>query len=222
MTEGELLELLRDVARGGRSPELGVVGGTFDPVHVGHTAMGDAALAELGLDALLYLPAGSPSFKLGRDVAPRSDRLAMVRLAVAGRPRCAVSAREVERPGTTYTVDTLEELGRACPPGTRLTFVVGADALATLPLWHRAADLARLARFAAAGRAGCDLAVAAAHVAASGLGFDVALLSAPLPDVSSTQVRESLAHGEDPTGLLEPAVARYIDERGLYAPVDGR
>ncbi len=110
MTEAELIAALGKRASEGRVPALGIMGGTFDPVHVGHLALADAALSELGLDGMLYMPAGIPSFKRDQRLASPADRVAMVRLAVADRPLSAVSLREVERSGVTYPVDTLEEL----------------------------------------------------------------------------------------------------------------
>lgn len=216
MTEGELFALLAERARSGVCPQLGIVGGTFDPIHVGHVAMGEACLGELGLDAVLYIPAGNPHFKQGRTMAPARDRLAMAELAAGMRPRSAVSACEVVRPGITYTADTLLWLAGRCPSGTRLTFAVGADAFATLPTWHRAADIARFARIAVFERAGIDPADARRRVEESGLGFETVWVRTRIPTVSSTQVRDLLERGEDASAVLDAAVERYIGERGLY------
>ncbi len=215
--EGAVIECLRARAAEGRAPQLGIVGGTFDPIHLGHVEMGLAARDELGLDALLFMPAGVPSFKRDAHLASTKDRLAMVRIATACLAGAVgVSERETARPGITYTSDTLGELVRACPAGTRLTFVLGADSLETLPLWHDTPAIARLARIAVARRAGYDVARALATLDASGLGFDVAVLKCVLPDVSSTLVRSRVREGGDVTGLVGPRVAAYIADHGLY------
>ena len=130
MDESGLFERLSKEARG-RGLSLGIVGGTFDPIHLGHTALGEAARTELGLDGVLYIPAGVPSFKRGRRIASGEDRVAMARLATRSLPHSAVSTREIERAGVTYTVDTLRELRADWPEGTRLVFVMGEDSLAT-------------------------------------------------------------------------------------------
>lgn len=215
--EGQLLDRLHVVAEGeGRSPRLGVMGGTFDPIHLGHVETGLFLRDELSLDGVLFMPAGVPSFKRDLRLATEPQRLEMTRLAVAGLERCAVSAREVERPGITYTADTLVELARACPEGTRLFFAMGADSLETLPLWHRAADIARLATIVVARRTGHDVGRALDALGGSGLGFDVRVLSGAVRDVSSTQVRALVSRGVPVDDLVGPAVAGYIAREGLY------
>lgn len=215
--ERAALAHLRALAEEGRKPQLGIVGGTFDPIHRGHVEAGLAARDELGLDALLFMPAGVPSFKRDAHLAGGADRLAMARLATAGLPGVVgVSEREVARPGITFTADTLADLTRVCPPGTRLTFVLGADSLETLPLWHDAPTIARLARIAVATRAGHDVSSALGRLDASGLGFDAVVLARRVADVSSTQVRALVRAGRPVEGLVGPLVAAYISEHGLY------
>lgn len=216
MTEAELIAALDKRASEGRVPALGIMGGTFDPVHVGHLALADAALSELGLDGMLYMPAGIPSFKRDQRLASPADRVAMVRLAVADRPLSAVSLREVERSGVTYTVDTLEELRTDCPPGTRLAFVMGEDSLASLHLWHRVERIVELAEFAVGLRGGSDGENALRELERQGLDVRVRFLETPVPPVSSTLVRERAASQLDIAGLVPPEVERYIFEAGLY------
>lgn len=207
----------------GRMPgpaTLGILGGTFDPIHRGHVAMGEAARLELGLDGVLYVPAGIPSFKRDRHLASPDDRLAMVRLAAEALPNSAVSERELRRLGITYTVDTLHELRRDCPATVRLVFIMGQDSLESFPLWRQAEQIARL----------CDLAVAARGPASSDpsgcrpaevLGAPVHWLRTRVPDISSTAVRLALASGGDVSDQLDPRVAAYIYEHGLYATLRG-
>ncbi len=171
--------------------------------------------AELGLDGVLYIPAGVPAFKVGLTSAPAADRLRMVELAVAGRAGCAVSAREIERPGVTYTADTLVELRRDVPDGVRLVFIWGGR-VRVVASWHDAATVARFAELACAPRAGHDAPLAVERLRARMPECRVHLLEGRVPDVSSTQVRRLLAEGRPTEGLLDPAVARHIAERGLY------
>lgn len=216
MTEDEALGLLRERASAGAAPLLGIVGGTFDPVHVGHAGLGRALLEETGADAVLFIPAGDPSFKQGQVLAPARDRLEMARLAVAGLPRTAASGLETSRPGVTYTVDTLVELTDMCPSGTRLLFAMGADALETLPQWRSSATIARLAEVAYALRAGAPVPDEALLAGLRASGFRLRRLRTRLPEVSSTRVRALVAAGEPVEGLVGKAVAAYIAERGLY------
>jgi nicotinate-nucleotide adenylyltransferase len=219
LTEDELLGGLAALAVRGVRPVLGIVGGTFDPPHRGHVELGRALERELAADALLYLPAGNPSFKQGRTHVPAAERARLVELAVRGAfgVPCAVSLREVERPGVTYTADTLRELRLCVPAGTRLVYAVGTDAFATLPLWYEARAVARGAEFALFSRDGDDAAAALAAVRAQGLDPQVHLMRARVPGFSSTAVRSALAAGDPAArGALPSAVAAYVAEHGLY------
>lgn len=216
--EGEVLRLLEERAASGAAPRLGIVGGTFDPIHAGHVRMGALARDELALDGVLFMPAGLPSFKRDARLAAGAERLEMARIATRGMERCAVSSREVNRPGVTYTSETLLELSGACPAGTQVFFVMGADSLETLPTWHDAPTIARLATVAVAPRAGCDLCAAQAALDESGLGFRVVVLEGEVADVSSTRVRALLREGRDVSDLVGRPVTDYIARRGLYGP----
>ena len=134
------VDSLAQRARAGTLARLGIMGGTFDPPHLGHLACAEEALEAANLDAVLFVPTGRPAFKQDRLVTAGEVRLAMVAAAVAGNPAFAVSALEVERPGVTYAVDTLREL-REELPGVELVFIVGADAALTLPRWRKSAEL---------------------------------------------------------------------------------
>lgn len=223
MDEAGALSLLRRRAEAGERPVLGVVGGTFDPIHAGHLALGRALRDAAHADAVLFVPAGSPSFKQGRVHAAASDRLRMVELAVEGDPCFAASALEVVRPGVTYTVDTLAELRSRVPRGTRVVFAVGADALATLHFWRRADEMPALVDAVAyAPRAGEASPGASELACLAAMGF-VLLELPPLaladPEVSSTLVRSCVAEGAFAgvlAGLVGERVAAYIEERGLY------
>jgi nicotinate-nucleotide adenylyltransferase len=192
----------------------GILGGSFDPIHLGHTAAAEAVLARRGLEAVLLVPAGQAPHK-GRCVASFAERLEMARLAVRGRSGLEVSDREGVRRGTSYTIDTLEELRRE-RPGAAFELLVGADMLADLPGWRRAGEVVALAVVVGFGRPGAESEAARRRFAeAFGPGRHV-WLDFEARDVSSTRIRERLAAGKPVGGLLDPAVEAYIRGRGLY------
>jgi nicotinate-nucleotide adenylyltransferase len=184
------------------------MGGTFDPIHLGHLAIAGQARAKLGLDEVVFVPAGRPWQKAA--VAAAEDRYTMVQLAVAGRPGFRVSRVEVDRGGPTYTVDTLREF-HAQQPDVEWWFVAGADTLAGLDTWHEPDEVVRLAKFAVAARPG------AAVTRELGVrGLPVTVLDVDEVDVSSTEIRARLGRGEAIGGLVPPEVEAYIRAHGLY------
>ena len=201
-------------ARAGALVRLGIMGGTFDPPHLGHLACAEEALEAANLDAVLFVPTGRPAFKQDRPVTPGKVRLAMVAAAVAGNPAFAVSALEVERPGITYAVDTLREL-REELPGVELVFIVGADAALTLPRWRKSVELAHLAAFAAATRPGFELGEQALRDLREH-GFDVRPFAVPGLDISSSALRRRVYAGRTIRYLVPEAVRKIIEEESLY------
>jgi len=192
--------------------KVGVLGGTFDPVHRGHLALARAARDELALDEVLFVPAGQPWRKAGRIVAPAGNRLAMLRLALEGEPAFRVERLELDRPGPSYTADTLEAL-RAAGPDDELFCILGEDALADLPNWVRPGRILELAMLAVARREGAPK---AAVERLPGLSERVVWLKmSPVP-VSATEIRERVRRGEPIGEMVPAAVAAYIRERGLY------
>ena len=208
-------ERFDDLGADGAPARLGVMGGTFDPVHIGHLVCAEQAREAFGLDGVVFMPAGVSVFKRDRRLAPADARLAMCRLAAADNPAFDVSALEIARGGDSYTVDTLRQLRAHYPENVELWFITGADAVLTLPTWHDAASLARLARFAAVMRPGYEL-PASAREGLAHAGFRVSYLQAPELEVSSSDVRRRLETGRSARYLVPPAVLRYIDEQGLY------
>ena len=205
------VDSLAQRARAGTLARLGIMGGTFDPPHLGHLACAEEALEAANLDAVLFVPTGRPAFKQDRLVTAGEVRLAMVAAAVAGNPAFAVSALEVERPGVTYAVDTLrEEL-----PGVELVFIVGADAALTLPRWRKSAELAHLAAFAAATRPGFELGEQALRDLRE-RGFDVRPFAVPGLDISSSGLRRRVYAGRTIRYLVPEAVRKIIEEESLY------
>ena len=208
------VDALAQRARAGTLVRLGIMGGTFDPPHLGHLACAEEALEAFGLDAVLFVPTGRPAFKQDRPVTVGEVRLAMVAAAVAGNPAFAVSALEVERPGVTYAVDTLREL-REELPGVELVFIVGADAALTLPRWHEGDALARLATFAAATRPGFEVGEQALRDLREH-GFDVRPFAVPGLDISSSALRRRVYAGRTIRSRVPEAVRTNIEEESLY------
>ncbi len=192
---------------GGGTERVGILGGTFDPVHVGHLVVASDARAALGLDRVLLVVAGDPWQKRGEVVAGPRDRLALVAAAVADIDGLAASAVEVNRDGPSVTADTLEALAS---PGRELFLLLGADAVANMATWRRLDDTKGLATIVVVEREG-------EHAEPPGDGWKVRHLAVPRLDVSSTDIRARLAVGRPIHGLVPPPVVREITERGLYA-----
>lgn len=192
---------------------IGVLGGSFNPPHLGHLVIASELCARLGLERVLFVPAAAPPHKEIDDGVAAADRLEMTRLATADDERFAVSAVEIEL-GLRYTVDTLAELRRR-HDGRELVFIVGSDTLLQLASWHEPERVLALATVAVAYRPGDDpLAVTAA---AGRWGTDrVRLVPAVGVDVSSSAVRERVREGVPIRYLVPPAVERFIVERSLY------
>lgn len=195
---------------------IGIVGGTFDPIHVGHLALARAARDCAQLDRVLLIPAAIPPHR-GPAVAAGDDRLEMTRRAAAGEDGLEVSDIELRRQGASYTVDTLRELSSANPED-ELYLVLGWDAARELRSWHEPREVAELARLVVVGRPGLRM-PGASELRAAGLDPErVVLCPQTTPDVSATDLREALAGGGSTHGLLPPRVAEYIQDRGLYRP----
>ncbi len=194
---------------------IAMLGGTFDPPHNGHLALACGVADELGLSRVYLVPTGNPHFKLGQEVAPVEDRMAMAGLLASCDERLAVSDIEVKRDGVTYTVDTLREL-HSRYPSVQLSFIIGGDSAAHIWRWREAAALAQLCTVIAVARPGYDFDAARAGIEASGMGFDVRYLHLDVPDVSSTLVRERVRAGKSLAGLVPASIERYIEEHGLY------
>jgi nicotinate-nucleotide adenylyltransferase len=202
---------------------IGVLGGTFDPVHRGHIMMAGEARQALGLDEVLMLPAGQPMSKTGHCVTSAADRLAMVRLAAEGRPWLRVSTMEIERPGPSYTADTLEVMRDIYGPAVGIYFILGWDSLEQLPTWHEPARIIGLCRLAAVPRPGqAHPDMRALEKAIPGITGRVVFLDRPCVDISASAIRDMVGRGE-PVGRLVPRkVAAYIKEHGLYLKTGGK
>ena len=190
---------------------LGVYGGTFDPIHAGHLAMARGVVEHCALDRLLFVPSARPPHKRGHAVAPPDDRYRMAQLAARDDPRFEVSDAEINRPGLSYTVDTLKALREIYGEACAFHLVIGADSLLEIDTWHAPDRVFELTTVVTVPRPGKDLA-----------GLDprwldrVVTLRLPEIDISSTDIRRRAGAGLPIAHLVPEEVAGYIEERGLY------
>ena len=200
----------------GRTYRLGIMGGTFDPIHNGHLVAAEQAFDDLKLDLVVFMPAGRPAFKQDQRVTSGEERFAMTLLATADNPHFVASRFEIDREGVTYTADTLRLLRELYPDNVEFYFITGADAITEIVSWRDAGDIARLAHLVAATRPGYDLDRAWDAIAASGLDFDVTYLSVPALAISSSYLRERVEAGQSLRYLTPDQVTGYLHKHGLY------
>lgn len=192
------------------------MGGTFDPIHFGHLVTAQEALVQFNLDRVLFMPTGMPALKVRKIVTPAEDRYLMTVLATASNPDFDVSRMEVDRPGLTYTVDTLRDLRDIHGPSTELFFITGADAVWDIVAWRDAETIADLATFIGATRPGYDLdAARRAHEGAE-TRFHIDYVEVPALAISSTDIRGRVRDRRPISYLTPEPVVAYIDKRGLY------
>jgi nicotinate-nucleotide adenylyltransferase len=199
-------------ADGGRPPRrLGVMGGTFDPIHHGHLVAASEVQSVFGLDEVVFVPTGQPWQKDDRQVSPAELRYLMTVVATASNPRFTVSRVDVDRPGPTYTIDTLRDLSRLYP-GSELFFITGADALAQILSWKDVDELFELAQFVGVNRPDHEL-------SGDGLPAErVSLMEVPAMAISSTACRERVQAGEPVWYLVPDGVVQFIAKYRLYRP----
>lgn len=195
--------------------QIGLMGGSFNPIHCGHLNMARAALAAGAVEQVLFLPSGNPPHK-HEGLEDKRHRLAMAELAIGGEDGMAICTEEMERSGVIYTVDTLGIL-RSRMPDCRFHYLIGADTLNVLHTWRRVEDVIRLCAFLVVMRPGEDEAqTSAAAQAWSARGAQIAFLPARQMDISSTEIRARLNGGGTLQGLVPPQVEQYIRTHGLY------
>jgi nicotinate-nucleotide adenylyltransferase len=194
----------------GRRRRIGIMGGTFDPIHHGHLVAANEVASRFDLDQVVFVPTGQPWQKGDVAVSPAEDRYLMTVIATASNPRFWVSRVDIDRPGPTYTVDTLRDLKREFGPQTELFFITGADALAKILSWKDADQVFALAQFIGVTRPGFEL--SAAHLPDD----SVHLVQVPAMAISSTDCRARVAAGEPVWYLVPDGVVQYIAKRGLY------
>jgi nicotinate-nucleotide adenylyltransferase len=189
---------------------LGIMGGTFDPIHHGHLVAASEVAHLFALDEVVFVPTGQPWMKEGRRTSAAEDRYLMTVIATASNPAFSVSRVEIERPGKTYTIDTLREMREIHGPDVELYFITGADALGEILTWRDADELFKLAHFIGCTRPGHNL-------ADPGLpGGRVSLVEVPALAISSTECRERVRAGEPVWYLVPDGIVQYINKRGLY------
>ena len=195
---------------------IGVFGGTFDPIHMGHLIVAEDARAALELDKVLFIPAGQPWFKSYRQITEAHHRLAMVRLAVEDNPDFDVSDIEIRRSGPSYTVDTLAELHEQYA-NAEFIVILGVDALREIDRWNQPRKLFELASVAGMARPGATVNLSVLHAAIPGSSSRIQLLDSALIDISGTDIRRRVAAGRSVRYRVPAAVERYVREQGLYA-----
>ena len=196
---------------------IGVLGGTFDPIHMGHLVVAEEAKARLNLAEVLFVPAGLPWLRANSSLSAAEHRVQMVRLAIADKPYFKISTTEVERAGPSYTVDTIAELKGQFGAEDELFFILGWDCLTELPKWREPSRLVAMCRLVAVPRVGSpapDLRALEASI--PGLAKRVILLDKPRVDISASGIRDRVAQGLSIKDLVPEPVARYIREQGLY------
>lgn len=194
--------------------KLGIMGGTFDPIHIGHLVCADEARWQFGLDEVVFVPAGQPWQK--RQVTEPEDRYLLTVLATADNPCFSVSRIEIDRQGPTYTLETLRTLSEFYGDAAELFFITGADAVLEILTWKDPDALLETASFIAATRPGWDL----GKLALGAFGDRVAVMEIPALAISSTDIRRRVHEGHPIQYLVPPLVAAHIVERSLYAAGD--
>jgi nicotinate-nucleotide adenylyltransferase len=200
---------------------IGVLGGTFDPIHIGHLVIAEEARIKLGFNEVLFVPAGQPWRKLDRNITPAVHRVEMVRRAIADNPHFKLCTLEVERPGPSYTVDTLKILRKQLGNEASLFFILGRDTLAELPLWKEPKKVVQLCRLVVPPRLGSkDL----KHLEAAipGLLDKVIQLDMPVIGISSAEIRQRIAQGLTIRYLVPADVEKYITKHEVYPIGSGK
>jgi nicotinate-nucleotide adenylyltransferase len=199
---------------------IGILGGTFDPIHIGHLVVAEEARIKVGFSEVLFVPAGQPWLKPDRNITPADQRLEMVRRAIADNPHFKLCTLEVERPGPSYTVDTLAMLRQQMGNGASLFFILGRDNLAELPSWKEPKKLVQLCRLVVAPRLGSkDLQHLETEI--PGLMDKVIELDMPVIGISSSGIRQRIAQGLPIRYLVPTEVQKYITEQKIYPESGG-
>lgn len=198
--------------------KIGVLGGTFDPVHNGHLIVAEEVRARLNLAEVIFVPAGQPWLKADRLISPVEHRLQMLRLALADQPHFKLSAMEIERAGPSYTIDTIAELQAKLSNGGELFFILGWDSLASLPQWREVSRLIEMCYLVVVPRPDSPRPnLKALEASIPGISQRVMLMEKLEIDISASVIRERVARGLSVRHLVPEPVNRYIKEHGIYA-----
>lgn len=201
-------------------PRVGILGGTFDPVHIGHLILAEEARDQLDLSVVYFVPAGNPPHKLGRRLAPVDDRVRMVELAVAGNDCFRVSRADADRPGPHYTIDMVELFRQQLPPDSELYFLMGFDSLTELPSWHEPQKLLAACHLVALTRYNVPVDWNDLEGKLPGIQQRVTLLDMPELEIASHQIQHRIQASRSIRYLVPEAAREYIAARGLYKAQD--
>ncbi|WP_024831570.1 nicotinate-nucleotide adenylyltransferase [Ruminiclostridium josui] len=198
--------------------KIGICGGTFDPVHVGHLAVAEMVRCEFALDKVLFIPSGKPPHKDIASVTDPIHRLNMVQCAISTNPNFEAVSIEIERPGYTYTVDTLKQLHELYPKGTEFYYIIGADVVMDLLKWKSPEEVFKLTSFIALMRPGFhdEEFKTRLNYLKSEYGVNIIGYEAPLIEISSTFIRDRVRNGKSVKYFITESVERYIKENNLY------
>jgi nicotinate-nucleotide adenylyltransferase len=199
---------------------VGVLGGTFDPIHIGHLILAEEARDQLKLDRVYFVPAGNPPHKQGRRLAPVAERVQMTELAVAGNDAFRVSRVDADRAGPHYTIDMVQIIQGQLPPGCELFFLMGFDSLTELPTWHEPARLIAACHLVALTRHDIDVDWAKLEAALPGIRQRVTILDMPELEIASHQLQERIRAGRSIRYLVPEPVRQYITREGIYGTND--
>ncbi len=195
---------------------MGVMGGTFDPIHHGHLVAAEEARAQLDLEQVIFVPAGMPPHKLDHPISSAEHRLRMVEMAIADNPHFTVSRVDIDRFGPCYTVDTIALLHDEWGPNAEIHFIMGTDSLADILTWHQPERLIRLCRLAVVRRPDYEVDLAELDRLLPGVAARVYLLDMPLLEISSTDLQRRVRAEQPIKYQVPPAVEAYIYEHRLY------
>jgi len=196
---------------------IGVLGGTFDPIHMGHLIIAEEVKARLNLAEVLFVPAGQPWLKANNLISPAEHRVQMVRLAIADEPSFKLSTMEIERAGPSYTVDTIAELRGQIEAGDKLFFILGWDNLMQLPQWWEPTRLVTMCRLVPVPRVGYPSPdFNSLEAAIPGLSQSIIMLDTPQIEISSSEIRDRVARGLSIHHLVPVPVEQYIKQHKLY------
>jgi len=205
------------MGRHNHGTRIGIIGGTFDPIHWAHLVVAEESRVRLGLSKVIFVPAGRPAHKKDHPTSDAEHRYAMVLLGTYSNPDFQISRLEIERAGPSYSVDTIREFKRMYGSNTEIYFIAGADEILDIQSWHEAEALPELARFAAVPRPGFDLAELERRLPGRFLA-SIELLPIREIDISATEVRGRVAAGKSIKYLVPESVESYIYKHGLYSP----
>lgn len=196
---------------------IGIMGGTFDPIHLGHLVTAEAVRIQYQLERVIFVPAGIPPHKLNMKITAARHRYIMTVMATYGNPNFYVSSMEVDRPGPSYTIDTIREMQKIYGPETELYFITGADAVQELAEWRDVNQLLTLCYFVAATRPGSDNTLDKVIDSFGELGRQrIYHVATPELDISSTDIRRRLRSGQSIKYIVPECVSKYIEKEGLY------